>query len=85
MHLEFKLGSREAAKKDKGTEGVTVDEAFVGTVGFTEIGEQMLVSDLKVFEVFSVGRSLFKSQKLEGARLNLGSVDAAMDFDDELV
>ena len=44
-----------------------------------------MVADLKVFEVFSVGRSLFKSQKLEGARLNLGGVDAAMNFDDELV
>ena len=29
IDLEFKLGSRKAAKKDKGTEGVTVDEALL--------------------------------------------------------
>ena len=61
VDLELKLRTREAAKKDEGTEGVAIDEAFVSAVGFTEIGDQMLVTDLKVFEVFSVGCSLFES------------------------
>ena len=76
----LELGTVEATQKDKSTNGVTLDVA----VFVSEVGEQALITSLKIFDVVIEVASLLDGQKCNGTLLNFGSIWTGINLDDDI-